>query len=159
DEVAIAFAAAAPVLLPCSAAANPDSTCFDKYVSTFARPAYRRALTADERAALQRTFDDATTAGASFADALAVVTSQLLQSPQFLYVVDDAAGTGRALAGLELASRLSFMLWDSIPDEELLDLAESGQLVTPSVLAAQAQRMFTSPKADPAMVRFVREWT
>jgi hypothetical protein len=159
DAVAIDVAAAMGELLPCASAASPGQPCLDSYFDSYARRAFRRTLTADERGALQRTFDDARAQDASFGDAVAVVTSVVLQSPQFLYVVDDAAGEGRALTGFELGSRLSFLLWDSVPDDELLALAESEQLTDPAVLSAQARRMFESPRADPALTRYFREWT
>ena len=159
EAVALDVGAAMSAVLPCSQDASPGQACLDTFFDTFARRAFRRALTAGERASLQRVFDDAVAAGAGFGDAVAVVTADLLQSPQFLYLVDDAAGSGRALAGFELASRLSFFLWDSVPDDELLDLAEAGQLADPAVLAAQARRMFASPQADPALARYFREWT
>lgn len=153
EEVALNLAPELPQLLGCSSGA----ACFGTYLDTFGRRAFRRALTGDERASLQTTFDAAVADGASFTEAAAIVTSQLLQSPQFLYAVEGAAGTGRALTGDELASRLAFMLWDSVPDDALLDAAP--QLTDSAQLVAQAQRMLASPKADTALSRLLREWT
>ncbi len=159
EGVALEAEGQLPVLLPCSQLSAPGAACLDTFFSGLARKAYRRTLTADERAALQATFDDATLAGAPFSQAIAVTLAHLLQSPQFLYVVEDAAGTGRALTGVELASRLSFTLWDSIPDEALLAAAEEGRLEEPAVLASEARRLFESPRAERGMTRFFREWT
>lgn len=159
EAVALDVDAALGTLLPCSLDPSPGQPCFDAYLARYVRRAFRRAPTADEVAALQRVFDDALANDATFSEAVAVVTAAVLQSPQFLYVVEDAAGAGRPLTGVELASRLSFLLWDSVPDDELLDLAEAGALSSPEVLAAQARRMLDSPRADAALARYVREWT
>lgn len=159
EAVALDVDGALGELLPCSLGASPGQPCFDEYLARYARRAFRRTLTADEVGSLQRTFATAVSNGATFSEAVAIVTAAVLQSPQFLYVVEDAAGAGRPLSGVELASRLSFLLWDSVPDDELLDLAETHALAEPQVLAAQTQRMLASPRADAAMVRYVREWT
>ncbi len=159
EEVALALAPQLPTLLPCSAQAGAGQACVDSFLDTFARRAYRRPLTADERAALNATFTAAQTGGASFTEALAMTSAHLLQSPQFLYWVEDSGGTGRALGAYELASRLSLMLWDSVPDDELLAAADTGALTQPATLAAQAQRLLQSPKADSALARLLREWT
>jgi hypothetical protein len=153
EDVAVNVSATLPSLLSCTT----GDACFGTYLDTFGRRAYRRALTSDERAALTATYQAALTSGASFSDAVAIATSQLLQSPQFLYLVEDAAGTGRELSGDELATRLSFMLWDSVPDDALLDAAP--QLTDPATLAAQAQRLLASSKADTTLARLLREWT
>jgi len=123
------------------------------------RRAFRRSLTAEERAVLQTTFNDMRASGGDFADGIAQVTSAVLQSPQFLYVVEDAAGTGRQLNDVELASRLSFTLWGQGPDDELLNLAEQGTLHDPATLRSQAERLLADSRADVAIVRYFREWT
>jgi hypothetical protein len=159
EAVALEVATAMPALLPCSAGSSPDLSCVGTYLDTVGRLAYRRPLTSDERTALTATFQTAQAGGATFAEAVAILTAHLLQSPQFLYWVEDAAGTGRALTGYELASRLSLMFWDSVPDEVLLTAAANGQLDTPDAVAAQAQRMLASPKANTTLARWMREWT
>ncbi|MFT3840895.1 MAG: DUF1592 domain-containing protein [Myxococcaceae bacterium] len=158
EEVAQSIYPKLGALLPCSAT-TADSACAKSFLDTFATRAYRRPLTSDERAALMTTFGDATAAGATFTEAVAIMSAHLLQAPQFLYQVEDSAGAGRALTGYELASRLSFLLWDSVPDDELLALAADGTLEDPGTVAAQAQRMLASPKADSALARLLREWT
>lgn len=158
ETVAVDVSQALEVVLPC-ATGGDDTACLERYLDTTARRAFRRSLTAGERDALRLAYADMRAAGGDFADGIAQVTSVLLQSPQFLYVVEDAAGEARALSDVELASRLSFLLWDSVPDDALLSLAEAGQLHEPATLRAEAQRLLTSPKADAAMVRWFREWT
>ncbi len=159
ETVAVDVATALPTLLPCSSDASPAQPCLDTWLDTVVRRAYRRRLTPDERAALQRTFDATLTSGGSFSDGVAVLTATVLQAPQFLYVVEDAAGGGRALSSDELATRLSMLLQDSVPDDELLDLAAADRLTDPAVLAAQARRLFASPTADGVITRYFREWT
>jgi hypothetical protein len=158
EDVALALEPQLPTLLPCSTS-SADDACAGTFLDTFGRRAYRRALSADERANLLGTFHDALTGGASFTEAVCMMTAHLLQAPRFLYVLEDAAPAPRALGPDELASRLSFLLWDSIPDDALLDAAQSGGLSTPDQLAAQAQRMIDASQADPALARFFREWT
>lgn len=156
EEVGLAVAPVVGQLLPCAAQAN--EACATTFVDTYARRAYRRAVTADEREALLKTYRAARTAGANFGEAIAITAAHLMQTPQFLYVAEDAAGEGRELTAVELATRLSFLFWDSVPDDALLAQAESGALTDPAVLAEQAQRLLASSKADTAMARFFREW-
>jgi mono/diheme cytochrome c family protein len=95
-----------------------------------------------------------------------ILTAALL-SPQFLYVVEfekgarSVASTGphdRALSGFELASRLSFLIWNSVPDEALLDLAANGTLASPAVLKAQLDRMLADTRAERMMKSFTDQW-
>ncbi len=159
EEVALALAPQLGTLLPCSKQSGAGQACVDTFLSTFGKRAYRRPLTPDEHDALSTTWSTARTGGASFSEAVAIMSAHLLQSPQFLYWVEDAAGARRALSGYELASRLSLMLWDSVPDDALLAAADDGTLAQPEVLAAQASRLLASPKADTALARLLREWT
>jgi hypothetical protein len=87
----------------------------------------------------------------------------LLVSPEFLFRVqrDPRTATGGApyrISSLDLASRLSFFLWSSIPDDQLLDLATSGRLQQPAVLAQQVRRMLADPRADALVTNFVGQW-
>jgi hypothetical protein len=158
EDVAQGVAAALPALLPCSKSA-PDAACAQTFIDTFARRAYRRTLNPDERKLLLSVYSASTSADPSFSDAIAMVTDAMLQSPQFLYVMEGAAPAARALTSSEVASRLSFMFWDSIPDDTLLALADSDSLTTPASVLAQAQRLVASPNAMTTIARFFREWT
>jgi uncharacterized protein DUF1592/uncharacterized protein DUF1588/uncharacterized protein DUF1595/uncharacterized protein DUF1587 len=158
EDVAEGVAAVLDELLPCSTG-PADQACAEEMIDRYARRAYRHTPTADERQALVDAFVDATAGGASFDEAVAMMVAEMLQMPQFLYVIEDAAPGGRQLGGIETASRLSFLFWDSIPDDELLDLAEQGALDDPAAVQAQARRMLESPKADAVLARFFREWT
>jgi hypothetical protein len=158
EDVAQSVAAALPTLLPCSTT-SADDTCAGTFIDTFARRAYRRTLQADERTLLLGAFDSSMKSDPSFSDGIAMVTDTMLQSPQFLYVMEGAAPKERPLTSTEMASRLSFLFWDSIPDDTLLSLADSNSLTTAASVLAQAQRLAASPKATATIVRFFREWT
>jgi hypothetical protein len=90
---------------------------------------------------------------------MGMLTAQMLQMPQFLYVAEDAAGDSRELNQVELASRLAFLYTDSFPDDELLDAAEAGELDSVEALRSQAIRLMETPNADSSLSRFIREWT
>ena len=156
EDVALQIPGALAKLLPCSTSA-PGESCVGTFLDKYAVRAYRRPLTTDERNDLLNEYRAGVAAGGSFSDSLAMTVDHLLQMPQFLYVAEAAAGPVRALDGYELASRLSFMLTDSIPDDALLAAAPS--LTDPTTLAAQAARLLASPAANTALARFFREWT
>jgi hypothetical protein len=156
EDVALAVTDHLQTLLPC-AQNNPNRDCAAAFVSTYGRRGFRRSLSADEQNALLTTFDAVRGDGGDFVEALAALTTQLLASPQFVLVVEGAGNEGRTLTGDELATRLGFALWDSIPDEALLAAAPS--LTDRTTLTAEVTRMLDSPKANTAIVRFFREWT
>jgi len=158
EDVAESFANALPSLLPCSQS-SADEGCIGKLLDVFGRRAYRRTLTQPERDALLGAYRGGVQSGASFTEAAAMVVDQMLQSPQFLYLIEDAAPTVRKLSGTEIASRLSFALLDTIPDDALLDAAEHGGLQSEDDIVAQAKRLLASPKADTTLARFFREWS
>ncbi|HUK03030.1 MAG TPA: DUF1592 domain-containing protein [Steroidobacteraceae bacterium] len=139
--------------------AQGESACAHKIIETLARRAFRRPVTdADvqplmafyERSSKQEGFD------AGIRDALAAI----LASPYFLYRVEAAEDEGgsRALNDLELASRMSFFLWSSVPDDELLDLAAKSELSKPEVLDREARRMLADPKAKALIDGFAFQW-
>jgi Protein of unknown function (DUF1592)/Protein of unknown function (DUF1588)/Protein of unknown function (DUF1595)/Protein of unknown function (DUF1585)/Protein of unknown function (DUF1587) len=158
EDVGVAVAAKLSTLLPC-ALASADEACANTFITTYARRAYRHAPTDAERAGLLKTFRDGRASGANFSEAIAMLTVHLLQTPQFVYVLEEAAPTSRRLSGAELASRLSFMLWDSVPDDALLAAAEVGSLSQVDALEVQANRLLDSDRADATLARFFREWT
>jgi hypothetical protein len=132
-----------------------QSACAQGFVASFGRRAFRRPLTADERARYLALLNKATQATGDGWLGLQVVVNALLQSPNMLYrselgEPDPAAPGQRRLSDLELASRLSFFLWNSAPDAELLDAAESGALATKEGLSAQAKRLLAAPRAAEA---------
>ena len=98
--------------------------------------------------------------GVGFTDAMKEAASAVLSSPRFLYLYDRPAATGKTepLDGYDFASRLSFFLWGSIPDDELLKLAGNGELAKPAVRAAQVNRLLASPKLKRFCDSFPSQW-
>src|SRR5207247_9854866 len=110
---------------------------------TLARRAYRRPVAAADLAPLTRIYAKARTRGYKPAEGVQFAVAAMLVSPRFLFRVekDPLPGTIAPVSDVELASRLSYFLWSSMPDEELLRLAERNRLHVPAVLSAQATRM------------------
>ena len=156
EDVALQLPAALPQLLPCAATA-PGEPCVNTFLDVYGTRAYRRPLSTAERTELLDEYRAGVASGASFSESMAMVVDHLLQMPQFLYLVERAAGAERALDGYELASRLSFMLTDAIPDDALL--AAAPNLTDPATLTVQANRLLASPRANTTLARFFREWT
>ncbi len=145
------------------ASAAEESPCASKILATVARRAYRRPTTADDVQTLMG-FYTSGRAGGGFETGVRAALERLLVSPDFLFRIEaDPPGGARSaayrLSGIELASRLSFFLWSSIPDDELLGLAIGGQLRDPAVLDQQARRMLADPRARRALVdNFFGQW-
>ncbi len=157
-DAAEALAAAAdPRALAGCGAADGDTDCLIGLLGNFAVRAWRRPLTALERDALVSLFqarrqeEDADTA-------LRTVVTAMLVAPQFLYRLEPSSGASRPLDGYEQASRLSYFLYGSMPDDALFAAAAADALKTPDQLEAQAQRMMEDPRAAEAIARFGRQW-
>ena len=144
-----------------------DDACATTVLSRMARLAYRRPVTTGDVQTLLGFFASGRREGGSFDAGIQFALERMLVDPDFLLRVqkDPPAGAGgrqpsaRRLSDIELASRLSFFLWSSIPDQRLLDLAERGQLSTPAVLAQQVRRMLADPRATSALVDdFAAQW-
>jgi hypothetical protein len=129
-------------------------------VLEFASRAWRRPLTRDEQARLRAFYTaNRTTGKLEHDDALRAVIARILVSPAFLYRVEAAAeATEKPLNGWELASRLSFFLWSSVPDDELRRAAAAGELAKPEGLARQVKRMTADPKARRISTEFFGQW-
>jgi mono/diheme cytochrome c family protein len=145
------------------ASATEDTPCATKILSALARRAYRRQPTADDVQTLVGFYQRAR-AEREFDNGIRAALERLLTSPDFLFRIEadpDKAppATAYRLSDVELASRLSFFLWSSIPDEELLDLAIRGRLREPGVLDQQVRRMLASPRSRGALVdNFFGQW-
>ena len=140
-----------------------EGTCSTQILTTLARRAYRRPPTAQEIAIL-RSFFDQGRAGATFDDGIEYALRLLLASPQFLVRAErePVAATVRAgqtyrITDLELASRLSFFLWSSIPDDELITVASQGRLRQPQVLEQQVKRMLADPRSEALVSNFAQQ--
>ena len=134
--------------------------CAKRIVSTLARRAYRRPVTEAEVDRLLG-FYSAARAQRGFDAGIEKAVQALLVSPSFLYRVerDPATATGPyRLSDLELASRLSFFLWSSVPDDTLLDLASAGKLNEPAALGREVRRMLKDPRAEALATNFAAQW-
>ena len=149
------------VCRPTSAAEEP--ACASQILSSLARRAFRRSVDADDIQASLDFYNEARAEGGDFDAGIRSAVSRMLVSPWFLFRVegdsaDVPAGSNHAVSDYELASRLSFFLWSTIPDDELLSLAESGQLRQASTLDAQVRRMIADPRSDAMIENFVGQW-
>ena len=144
------------------ASAAEQEACAREIIGTLARRAYRRPVTAGDVDPLVSVYRDGV-AERDFDFGIERALEALLSMPEFLMrvyqePVDLTAGEPYRLNDLELASRLSFFLWRSIPDDELIDLAAEGRLSEPDVLAAQVRRMLADDRATRFMDDFVGQW-
>jgi hypothetical protein len=139
------------------------AACADQIVSALARHAYRRAVTADERQRLNGLYAAERTKGRSFEAGVQTALAYMLVSPQFLFRVeqdpaDAKPGSVYRVSDVELASRLSFLLWNSIPDDELLDAAAAGRLSDADELEGQVRRMLADERAGSLARDFAGQW-
>ena len=143
--------------------AAEELACARRVMATVARRAYRRPVTEADLQVLLG-FYEAGRRDGSFEDGIGRALQRVLVSPEFLFRIErdvlpaDAPGEVRLLGDLELASRLSFFLWSSIPDEELLAVAEAGKLGEPDVLDAQVGRMLRDPRSRALVDNFGGQW-
>lgn len=158
------FAPVSPTFFTCSSwtsrPAAEQEACAGASLARFARRAYRRPLDAGERRRLEA-FWRANAAAAPLDEAVALTVAGILQAPTFHFRIEPRRGPADAAAPLtrwELASRLSYFLWDSMPDAALFAAAGAGGLDTRAGIEAQARRMLDDPKARPALVRFHHQW-
>ena len=122
--------------------------------------AYRRPVTKQEVDSIVSVVNEAMTTGKlSFIDAMRIGLQRVLCAPSFLFLEEPAGTkTKRSLSDYELATRLSYFLWSTMPDDELFGLAASGKLVEPTVVKAQVKRMLADPKADQLVRNFGGQW-
>lgn len=148
-------------VVTCDVAVGGD-TCAQTILSAFARRAWRRPLTASEAQGLMAPIAAAKTLGATAVDGLKAALTGVLMSPYFLYKLelDDnpLAAAARRLNPYELATRLSYSLWSSMPDAALSAAADAGQLVTDEQLTAQVNRLLDDPRADTLLDNFTAKW-
>lgn len=161
-EQALATEAKRATLVPCSPAGPADDACARQFIESLGRKVWRRPLTGEEVAKLAGVITLAGTTLSDFYEGAKFGIAALLQAPSFLYRAvlgeadPDAPGSLRA-THYELATRLSFFLWNSTPDEELLDAADQGDLGSQEVIKAQADRMLNDPRARQGLRNFVTE--
>jgi mono/diheme cytochrome c family protein len=140
-----------------------EDACARTIVSTLAKRAFRRPSTAADLKVLMPFYQAGRGEGGSFDDGIEAALQRVLADPEFIYRGERepaalAAGRSYRLSDLELASRLSFFLWSSIPDDELIDVAASGKLKDPAVLDRQVKRMLADPRSADLITNFTGQW-
>ena len=139
-----------------------DLPCAKQILSTLERRAFRRPVTDADLQDLMP-FYEAGKADGGFERGIQKALERMLVSPQFLFRIERdpagiAPGTPYRISDLELASRMSFFIWSSIPDDELLDLAARGKLKDPAVLEQQVKRMIADPRSESFVTNFAAQW-
>jgi mono/diheme cytochrome c family protein len=146
-----------------TAAGMDDAACASKIFTNLARRAFRRPATAADIDAPMAFYKRVRQNGGSFDDGIRSGVARVLTSPNFLYRIErdpESArpGVAHPVSDIELASRLSFFLWSSVPDDKLLELAAAGRLREPEVLAAQVKRMIGDDRSDALVENFTGQW-
>ena len=163
DAKGISQTASRARIFTCTPAnAADEEACARKIAGTLARHAFRRPSTEADVNELIGFYRSARKTG-SFEDGIEAAVQRILVDPEFLFRIEKdpakaAPGTAYRISDLELASRLSFFLWSSIPDDQLLELAAANKLSDPKVLDAQVKRMFADPKSKALMQNFAGQW-
>ena len=145
--------------VPCTPSSTVDEACAREALEPIATRAWRRPATSEEVDRLVAVSGSAASVLGDFHEGLVYGISAILQSPNFLFRVEtgeDADG-GRRYTDYEMASRLSFFLWDTLPDQELLDAAEAGELVTEAGIQAQLERMLADDRARVGLRAFISD--
>lgn len=157
-KAVLADPAAKQRLIPC--AIETDATCANSSLSELMRRAFRRPVTPDEVTQFLSLVDLAKSKGDSAEIGLGLAVAAVLVSPEFLFLVepDAARNVVRPLTGFELASRLSYFLWSSMPDEALFQAAAQGQLSDPTQVAVQVKRLLADAKASAFSDVLASQW-
>ena len=140
-----------------------EAACANTILSTVARRAFRRPVVAADLKAPMDFYNDARKNGGDFDGGIRAGLARVLASPAFVFRSEEdpaslPPGAPHRISDIELASRLSFFLWSSIPDDELLNLGVAVRLHDPRVLEAQVHRMITDERADSLMTGFAGQW-
>jgi hypothetical protein len=149
------------VCRPATAAEEP--ACARRIVSTLAKRAFRRPVTAADVNGLMQFYAAGRKEGGTFDEGIEASLQRILADPEFVYRREPepsglAPGRTYRISDLALASRLSFFLWSSIPDDELIDVAAEGRLKDPAVLEQQVLRMLKDPRSDELVSNFTGQW-
>jgi uncharacterized protein DUF1592/uncharacterized protein DUF1588/uncharacterized protein DUF1595/uncharacterized protein DUF1585/uncharacterized protein DUF1587 len=155
DAIATRAVASLPALVGCDAKAP---ACVRGFIESFGKRAYRRPLTMAEVELMQAVYDG----GGDFATGIRLVVAAVLQSPKFLYLFEavptGAAGKTVGVDGWAMASRLSYFLLDTMPDQGLFAAAEAGRLATPDQIGEQASRLMADPRFRDTLATFHQDW-
>ncbi len=143
-------------LIPCVAKSAADAVCGQRFVREFGRRAFRRPLIDREVKRYEKLFALEAAAAKDFTAGAQLVVEAMLQSPSFLLHVEQ--GPGGEFDSYRAASRLSYFLWDTMPDEALFSAAAAGQLRTREQIEAQTRRMLDDARAKQSMDEFLAQW-
>jgi hypothetical protein len=146
---------------PVSAA--EEMPCATKIVSRIAEQAYRRPIDATDVTGLMRFYEQGRKEGGNFEAGIRMALQAVLASPQFIFRLEEAPATAKPgqnyrISDYDLASRLSYFLWASVPDKELLNAAMQGTLKNPVVFEKQVRRMIADPRSEALATRFASQW-
>ncbi len=166
-QAAAAGLPAGKLTIPCK---NPsgsaaETTCATQFVTTFGQQVYRRPVATAEQQDLLALFSTVRGLGLSFTDSIGAMVKAMVQSPNFLYHWEVGPTPPRpgsdglvALTPWQVASRLASVLWQTGPDDALMQAAQSNQLSTPAQVAAQVTRMLADPRATNGLYNFHEQW-
>ncbi|MHC4880195.1 MAG: DUF1592 domain-containing protein [Planctomycetota bacterium] len=148
----------ARILFDDKASASKPDTYARRVLERFMRRAYRRPVTESEVGEMVDFYSSVRPQFGTVEEAMRETLSMVLISPEFLYLVEPSRGQKRLLTDYEFASRLSYFLWSSMPDERLFELADSGKLREPTTLAAEIDRMLADRKSWNLVEQFCDQW-
>ena len=143
-------------IIPCKPASAGDVACRDKFIRVFGLKAFRRPLLTGELQRYSELFARQAAQTGNFTSGAQLVVEAMLQSPNFVFYVEN--GSDPKWASYEAAARLSYFLWDSMPDDTLFRSAETGELATSSGVEKTARRMLADPRAHRSLDEFVAQW-
>jgi mono/diheme cytochrome c family protein len=163
NSTGVSKTASRALIFVCDSKKLGEPACAKQITERLARRAFRRPVSAEDVARLMPFYEAGRRDGGSFDQGIEQVVAAVLASPDFLYRAirapdGTAPNTGFVLTDLELASRLSFFLWNTGPDEELLKLAAAGGLTKPGACEKQVRRMLADPKASSLVTSFAMKW-
>ena len=159
--------AAGKLVIPCKnpSGVSAETTCATQFITTFGQQAFRRPVAMPEQNDLLQMFSTVRGLGLGFTESIGAIVKAMLQSPNFIYhweigpTPPKVSSDGLVpLTPWQLASRLASLLWETTPDDALLQAAQSGQLATPEQLASQVTRMLADPRAANGLFSFHAQW-
>jgi hypothetical protein len=149
-------------IMVCTSSGDADTTCAREILSAFAPRAFRRPVAPDEIDRLVALFSSAHELGEDFSGSIQHALKAMLASAQFLYRVEldpnPISATPRALSAHELVSRLSYLLWSTMPDDTLFERAKGDTLLEATGLSAEVERMLGDPRSDRFLESFAGQW-
>jgi hypothetical protein len=157
-KLLVAGALGSDVVRPRIIGCDPSDACAETSIRAFAARAWRRPVTDEEHARLFAVYTEAKVPDRPFDDAMGIAMRAVMLSPNFLFRPEVTSATSRALSQYELASRLSYALWASMPDDALFARAAAGELTDREILRSEVTRMLSDPKSEGFYRGFFEQW-